>query len=290
MRNTFYMKCLFATAALLTLLASCATSTKNKETNTASHTTAKSDTLTVVVSKFYSNRSFRDFFERIAPEVHFNWQEAYTMAFDSVSIAAVQSDGVLLTGGGDIHPGFYGQEADTALCGKIDLWRDEVESKLIWLVTGKALPCLGVCRGMQMINTVYDGSLHPHLPDVLGTNAHRAGVTGNSRDTTHALLVSDAIAVINVPEGHYPKVVSHHHQGINRLADGLVPWAYSEDGLIEAVWMADTTYFPFVVGVQWHPERSSDPFMADSVGMGFVRAMLSEAKRVPKRILDPKLN
>ena len=116
-------------------------------------------------------------------------------------------------------------------CGTIDIERDHIESALLHAVDSLRLPCLGICRGLQFMNVHNGGTLHAHLPDVLGTNAHRAGTEGNSRDTLHTVIAGSNAEIFGIQRTS--EVISHHHQGINQLGTGLEAWAYASDGLIE---------------------------------------------------------
>jgi putative glutamine amidotransferase len=155
------------------------------------------------------------------------------------------------------------------------LERDALESFLLNEVDRVRLPFLGICRGMQFMNVHGGGSLHPHLPDVLGHNGHRGGETGNTSDTTHTVRALRQWSSANWQIGDSSTVVSHHHQGIDRLGDGLEAWAAAPDGLIEGVARKDTLGYPCYIGVQWHPERSAQGQpLVESVGAFFVEHML----------------
>lgn len=127
------------------------------------------------------------------------------------------------------------------------------------------------------MNVHNGGTLHAHLPDVLGTDAHRAGAEGNSRDTLHAVIAGSTADFIGIERETTSEVISHHHQGIHHLGEGVEAWAYASDGLIEGIRRADTMQFPFYVGVQWHPERSpiNQP-LVEPVGRHFVDAARRE--------------
>jgi putative glutamine amidotransferase len=166
-------------------------------------------------------------------------------------------DGLFLPGGVDIDPEAYG-EPRTSLCGRIDPARDWAELLLVrWALADKK-PVLAVCRGAQLVNVAVGGSLyqdvgaqhpdaikHDHFP-IAGRRrdelAHEVRLTHGSR--LQRLLGVESLAVNSM-----------HHQGIDRLAPGLVPVATSPDGLIEGV---ETTNGHFMIGVQWHPEDLLD--------------------------------
>jgi putative glutamine amidotransferase len=225
---------------------------------------------TLVLSKFYTNRSYRDWLTRLA-DAPLIFVEALGLDSAALEQVLLRADGVVLTGGEDIHPGRYDQAADTVRCGRIDVERDHVESQLTNFVWAHATPCLGVCRGLQYLNVHTGGSLHPHLPDA-GFMSHRGGQPGRTRDTLHVVEITRNIFPGGVPfkAGDSSSVISHHHQGIDRLAQGWDAWALSQDGLIEGIRWADTVALPFVVGVQWHPERTGTGPLADPLAVAFL--------------------
>lgn len=235
------------------------------------------DSLTVVLSKYYSSQNYRKWLGRIAedeglPPLRFF--QAYGADSTALAEALDASVAVVLTGGEDIHPGRYGQAADTVRCGRIDEGRDRVEHLLLDRVMQGGLPCLGVCRGLQFMNVHGGGSLHPHLPDA-GYQGHRGGHDGHTTDTLHLVEVTSSwssgdVAFTTDLSGTY---VSHHHQGIDRLAPGYRAWAQAPGGLIEGIRYRDTLAVPFLVGVQWHPERSrSGEVLTDGLGLALLRA------------------
>ena len=231
--------------------------------------------VTIVLSKQNSSSSYRNFIEKIDTTITINWINAYTTPLSQLTVDLEHADGIILTGGVDIHPGLYGKSFDTIRCGTIDIHRDELETILLDYALETGTPCLGVCRGLQFMNVHLGGSLHPNLPDTL-SNIHR-GKDGHS--TEHDIYVTQKLGAIDIPRGNKSATVSNHHQGISRLADDLEVWAVAPDGLIEGIRHSDTTSHPFFIGVQWHPERS-DPAssLATPVGVGFLKAVLNETR------------
>lgn len=159
-------------------------------------------------------------------------------------------DGLLLQGGADLDPTVYG-ESITHARGPIDTTRDRFELELLSAFTAAGKPVLGVCRGMQLINVAFGGSLHQDL--------QANGAT--EREHYLADLYDEHAHEIDLMPGGWlarlygglarGRVNSIHHQGVNRLGKDLVVEARSPDGVIECVRHAS---LPFVVGVQWHPE------------------------------------
>jgi gamma-glutamyl-gamma-aminobutyrate hydrolase PuuD len=165
-------------------------------------------------------------------------------------------DGLVLTGGGDVDPGAYGEQADAETTG-VNGTRDASERALLAAALRSDLPVLAICRGCQVLNVALGGTLHQHIPDVIGHLAHRSVpyVFGDVEvQTTPGSLAADVF-------GATPTVSCSHHQAIRDLGNGLVVSASTPDGVIEAVELP-TAYF--VLGVQWHPEEQGDqrPFDA----------------------------
>lgn len=159
-------------------------------------------------------------------------------------------DGLIVVGGADIDPARYGAARDPAT-GPARADRDTAESDLVALALKTGLPLLGVCRGLQMLNVVLGGTLHQHLPDVVGTTDHvpRPGTFGEV-----GVRIAEGSRLAGIL-GEQVDVRCHHHQAIDRLGEGLVPVAWAADGTVEAVELPGET---FCLGVQWHPEMDVD--------------------------------
>ncbi len=178
-------------------------------------------------------------------------------------------DGILCSGGGDIDPAEYGVSC-TPQVKNIDPERDHLEIQLVRLAARAGLPFLGICRGLQVINVALGGTLyqdikeqqpsalkHDYFPDWPRHHlAHEIQIEAHSR---LAGILKNTLLPVN----------SLHHQGIQRLADGLQATAFAPDGLIESI---DLTGHPFGLAVQWHPECLPDHPPMQALFAAFVAA------------------
>ena len=161
-------------------------------------------------------------------------------------------DGLILSGGGDIDPALFAGKPHPSVYG-IDPERDEQEIALMKAAVYQEMPFLAICRGIQVINVALGGSLYTDISDQLpGALAH-PWQEGTPRDRlSHSVKVEAGSRLAELlGTTAQVQVNSLHHQGISRLADGLVGTATAPDGLIEAVEVAG---HPFGLAVQWHPE------------------------------------
>lgn len=159
--------------------------------------------------------------------------------------------GLVLIGGGDIDPASYGADPHDTIY-NMDTDRDACEFDIARRVLERQLPTLAICRGMQVVNVVLGGTLHRHLPDVVGQRVlHRAP----PRETIRHDVDVDADTLIAAAMGEARVgIVSWHHQAVDRLGEGLRAVAWSADGVVEAVELDGN---PNLLAVQWHPELSA---------------------------------
>ena len=160
-------------------------------------------------------------------------------------------DGLIITGGKDVNPILYGQEPHPATDEpRVD--RDEWETTLLELAIERELPFLGICRGAQLLNVALGGTLHQHLPELVGSNKYQLG-GGNF---SHVGVTVEHDSQVERMIGHDELTVEvYHHQAIDRVAPGLTVTARSDDGIVQAVELGSV---PFGVAVQWHPEQVQD--------------------------------
>jgi putative glutamine amidotransferase len=162
-------------------------------------------------------------------------------------------DGLILAGGADVDPAVYGADAHPETNGT-RTERDTFEVALARRALERDLPFLGICRGMQVMNIALGGTLLQHLPESHGHHDHRR-VPGSFDGAEHDVrLAAGSLAARAAGEERH-ETRSHHHQGVDRIGDGLQVSGWSAlDELPEAVELADRR---FALGVQWHPE--ADP-------------------------------
>lgn len=161
-------------------------------------------------------------------------------------------DALILTGGGDMDPSLYGAERHPTMY-TLDEERDTSEIVLAREALKSSLPILAICRGLQVVNVALGGTLHPHLPDVFGEQvAHRLPPR---EPTYHEVVLTPESRLAALLGTNEINGVSWHHQAIHQLGTGMVATGHAPDGVIEA---AEIPSHPWFIGVQWHPEMSSE--------------------------------
>ncbi|GLX01309.1 gamma-glutamyl-gamma-aminobutyrate hydrolase family protein [Microtetraspora sp. NBRC 16547] len=165
-------------------------------------------------------------------------------------------DGLVLAGGGDVDPARYDADPHHTT-DYIRKFRDEAEFRMVRAALDTCLPFLGVCRGMQVLNVAMGGTLHQHLPDVVGHLGHSPAPGAFGR---LPVRLSPALAKIYEAEEATP--AHYHHQAVDRLGDGLAVTAEADDGTIEAV---EVEGHPFGHAVQWHPEADEHAPLFDAL-------------------------
>jgi putative glutamine amidotransferase len=175
--------------------------------------------------------------------------------------------GVCLSGGPDLDPGSYGARRH-ARTGPTESQLDTFELALARAADARGLPILAVCRGLQLLNVARGGTLHQHLPDVVGNRiVHRQSEAGER--PTHWVSLHPSSRLSQILERQRTKVNSFHHQAIATLGAGLTVTGRASDGTIESVEAVDRD---FVVGVQWHAECLIERFGQAALFRSFVDA------------------
>ena len=175
-------------------------------------------------------------------------------------------DGWLIPGGDDIDAKYFGEE-NHSLVTTIEPERFDAEAELYKHLPAET-PVLGICYGCQLINVLRGGKLIQHLPDVVGHGTHAGG-------TKQTYSVRSGSKLSNIVGSEVIKGDSYHHQAIGALGGGLTVVAEHDDGMVEAI---EATDRPWMVGVQWHPERTVNDPESKRIFEAFIRAASDYAK------------
>ena len=165
-----------------------------------------------------------------------------------------QCDGIVLTGGEDIHPKYYGKPEAINLCNSdfMDEQRDEFEWKVCEYIFEKKLPVLGICRGLQLVNVFLGGTLISDIPSV-GKSDHSKFHEG--QDRYHAVEVLHDSELSKITNIVFGEINSAHHQSADFIAKSLKINALSDDRIVEGLEWKDSNLEHYMMLVQWHPER-----------------------------------
>jgi putative glutamine amidotransferase len=161
-------------------------------------------------------------------------------------------DGLIVAGGMDVDPSLYGQER-LATTDEPRTDRDEWETALLTAAIEDGVPFLGICRGLQVLNVALGGTLHQHLPDVVGSGRYNLG--GGVFADNEVFVAPETKVAELLDRGETIVGKSYHHQAIDHVAPGLSVSARSDDGTVQAV---EVEGVPFGIGVQWHPEHTPE--------------------------------
>ena len=171
----------------------------------------------------------------------------------SARILAERLDGILFTGGEDIAPNYYGEHPAGSEASVME--RDAQEFKLFDAFYSARKPILGICRGAQVMNVFFRGTLIQDIPsEAKGYLNHAQYSEGGGFTVVHSVSVEKGSQLASIV-GEKVMVNTLHHQAVRKVGEGLVVTAISEDGLIEGLERPD---YPFMLGVQWHPERLNE--------------------------------
>lgn len=194
-------------------------------------------------------------------ENYLGWLESESLPFEILDWEKNNFDilkecsSLIMTGGVDLFPEFYNDWEDGKSRDMYIPERDGFEFKILDYALEHNYPILGICRGMQVINCKLKGSLLSDIETIRGVNHRKIDST---HDRIHSINIKENTLLHEISGMKDGKVNSSHHQAIDRLGEGLIVSAKSEDGIIEAVEWLESDTKPFLLAVQWHPERMND--------------------------------
>lgn len=177
----------------------------------------------------------------------------YPLDTDSALQLLKSCHALLLTGGDDIYPAWYGRESDTSKCSGFDRRRDTLEMRLIGTALEYGMPIVGICRGHQVLNVWFGGTLYADIPEELpDAIVHRCD---DYLNCFHSVRIESATLLGKITRIDSAVVTTNHHQSVREMAGPLKANAWSPDGIVEGLERKVKGNNSFILGVQWHPER-----------------------------------
>ncbi len=178
----------------------------------------------------------------------------YGLKVDSALQVLAGCSGLLLTGGEDVFPDYYGKPEEITLCEEIDRYRDSLELALIKKAIGMKMPIFGICRGEQILNVATGGKLIADIPTETDTTViHRC--PEEAEECLHYINIDPKTLLYQITGTQTGIVNTYHHQAVEKTGPGMKITAVAEDGVAEAIEREHAQQGSFMMGVQWHPER-----------------------------------
>ena len=193
------------------------------------------------------------------------------LPIDSALRLLASCDGILLTGGEDVVPSYYGKAGDSSRC-ESNPGRDSLEFALISKAIELQMPILGICRGQQILNVAMGGTLVVDIPsDLPSTTIHRCE---DYAKCFHHVTLEKSSNLLKICQADTGWVTTNHHQAVEKIAPGLRAVAWSPDSIIEAIEYENPSKKPFLQAVQWHPERmASGSALSDPLMKAFLKSV-----------------
>jgi len=182
-------------------------------------------------------------------------------------------DGIIFTGGEDFDPSYY-NERPIPQMGKVNAIRDDFDIRVLRLAAERGLPILGICRGVQLINIVYGGSLYQDISAQYHDNSIRHRQRQPKEEASHSVLVEDNTVFADIVKDRMLMVNSSHHQAIKKVADGFRIAGRSPDKIVEVIEKIDSENW--ILGVQFHPETR---VLQDNAMRKIFRSFIEEASK-----------
>jgi len=238
--------------------------------NSNSQKSSDKKPLRIAISKMHRKHTYSNWLHRYDSTVQLI--NLYPLGIDSALKMAETVDGILITGGEDVYPDYYGKIDDTARCGRFDHYRDSLELDLIHFAIVNKTPIIGICRGEQIINVDLGGTLIIDIPTDWDTAVKHA-----SKDWKlqwHDVNIVQGTMMEYLSQVEKGKVSSSHHQAIEKLGRGLRISAYAPDSIPEAIEWEDPDGKGFLMATQWHPEHMDT---LSPLSASFAKLFLEEA-------------
>jgi putative glutamine amidotransferase len=203
--------------------------------------------------------------------------EVVKLSFHDQNASKVETcDGILFSGGEDVHPTLYGKPEYVEEYGLKEIIpdRDQFEYEVIEKALDSKKPVLGICRGLQLINVYLGGTLLPDIPTLLQSKEH-GKISG--QDQTHDIRVESSSMLHKIAGKDMGVVNSAHHQGVDKPAGNLKISAMSGSSVVEAMEWKNASDKSWLMLVQWHPERMQDltsPF-SENLKNAFLKAAIT---------------
>jgi putative glutamine amidotransferase len=181
-------------------------------------------------------------------------------------------NGVILTGGEDVYPTIYGKPEYLEILdlSQMDEKRDAFELQIIGQSLQAGKPILGICRGLQIANVYFGGSLVPDIPIVIGSNFHNK-IEG--KDQRHHVELIEGSLINKITGQQHGEINSAHHQSAQKIGKGLIATGYADNNIVEAIEWKETAKKSWLLLVQWHPERiSNDAHFSLPIREAFLKA------------------
>lgn len=202
---------------------------------------------------------------------------------DSTTLRDVLSclDGIIMTGGGDIHPSYFGEQMVDE-CGTPDATRDKYDILLIKMAAQQCIPMLGICRGEQLINVAFGGTLYQDLPSQFPSDTLL-----QHRNVNHRVITDPTSWIANITGADSFESNTYHHQAVKDIAPGFKVTGWSEDRVIEVIENIDG--YP-IWGLQFHPEKmfGFNPQVAQAIFDFFIKkaSTYRHAKELHRKIIS----
>lgn len=186
-----------------------------------------------------------------------------------------RADGLFMTGGADIEPSLYGEEKQP-YCGATQPERDSSDCNLLKAALKLKKPVICICRGCQIANVFLGGTMYQDLPTQMPGDVKHSVYDEYMKESTHTVKVEEGSPLHKLTGKTEIGVNSLHHQGIKTTGKGVVPMAWSPDGLVESWYYDDDTQY--LRAYQWHPEMSADSINGINIFADFMKAVKENMK------------